>query len=68
MVKGITTPLEEIIEEFSLIKTAILPFRSQIICDGLFEQHNILIGPNIMKELKEEIKEKRKNNEIIKEL
>ena len=68
LVKAITTPLEEIIKEFSLIKTAILPFRGQIICDGLFEKHNILIGPNMMKELKEEIKEKRKHNEIIKEI
>jgi len=54
--------------KFSLIKTAILPFRGQIIFDGLFEKNNILIGPNMMKELKEEIKEKRKNNEIIKEI
>jgi hypothetical protein len=68
LVKAITTPVEEMIEEFSLIKTAILPFRGQIICDGLFEKHNILIGPNMMKELKEEIKEKRKYNEIIKEI
>jgi hypothetical protein len=68
LVKAITTPLEEFIEEFSLIKTALLPFRGQIICDGLFEKHNVLIGPNIMKELKEEIKEKRKHNEIIRQM
>ena len=68
LVKAITTPLEDIIEDFSFIKTAILPFRGQIICDGLVEKHNILIGPNMMKEIKEEIKEKRKYNEIIREI
>ena len=60
LVKAITTPLEEIIEEFSLIKTAILPFRGQIIFDGLFEKNNILIGPNMMKEIKRRNKGKTK--------
>jgi len=37
------------VEDFSLIETALVPFRGFIVCDGLIVNKNILLGKNMIK-------------------
>ncbi|HQV21708.1 MAG TPA: hypothetical protein PLJ88_01285 [Agitococcus sp.] len=34
-VKGLTTPLEESLPEFTIVRTAVIPFEGEWLCDGL---------------------------------
>ena len=56
-VKGLTTELREITPPWVWVKTAVMQFKGQWICDGLIESHNILIGSHMMREYTEIIRE-----------
>jgi hypothetical protein len=47
-VKALTTPLEEMIPEWCVIDTAVLPYCGLIVCDGLIVDRHVSIGPNMI--------------------
>ncbi len=52
-VRALTTPIEEIVEEFSVVTTCLIPFREKMICDGLVVSANIYFGKNYTKEMRD---------------
>ncbi len=68
LVKGITTPYEEMLGMYGTpicIQGTLLPFRNCIITDGLIAYLPISIGPNMRKSMKEEYLEAKKNHHVI---
>lgn len=63
--KALTSPLEELIEPYSLIETVILPFKGYLLCDGLVVRHGVRIGKNMSKELHQGYMEAKKNGGLI---
>ena len=59
-VKALTTPLEEIIPDWVVIDTAVLPYGGFLICDGLVVNRHTYIGPNMIKSMTQELKAERK--------
>ncbi len=59
-VKALTTPLEELIPDWIVIDTAILPYEGFLVCDGLIADRKVLIGPNMIKSMTQELKTERK--------
>ena len=59
-ISGLTTPLEEMIPEWCVIDTAVLPYSGFTICDGLFMDQHVSIGPNMVAEMIQELKTERK--------
>jgi len=65
-VLGITNSVDDLVPcEFCLIDTAILNFKTQIVCDGLIKHNNVSLGPNMKKEIKEKYRLAKENNELI---
>ena len=62
---GLTTPLEEIMPEYSIIETAILTFKGYLVCDGLIASYNTVLGKNYQKSIRDSYWEAHKNNEVI---
>jgi hypothetical protein len=56
---GLTTPLEEMIPEWCIIDTAVLPYGGFTICDGLIMDRHVSIGPNMVAEMIQELKTER---------
>jgi hypothetical protein len=50
-VLGLNSPLEELAESYSVIKTAIIPYASKYVCDGLVADLNVSIGQGMAKVL-----------------
>ena len=65
---GLTSPIEEMVEEFSLIETALVPYQGIIVCDGLIVNKNVLLGPNMMKECRDGYHQARKSGNLIREI
>jgi len=59
-VKALTTPLEEMIPEWCVIDTAVLPYCGLIVCDGLIVDRHISLGPNMVASMTQELKTERK--------
>jgi hypothetical protein len=59
-VKALTTPLEEMIPEWCVIDTAVLPYCGLIICDGLIVDRHVSIGPNMIASMTQDLKTERK--------
>jgi hypothetical protein len=59
-VYALTTPLEELIPEWCVIDTAVLPYCGFFICDGLISNRRISIGRNMIASMTQELKEERK--------
>jgi len=59
-VKALTTPLEEMIPDWVVIDTAVLPYGGFLICDGLVVNRHTYIGPNMIKSMTQELKAERK--------
>jgi len=65
-VAALTTPLEELIgEEYCLISTAIIPYANQLVCDGLVLSHNVIVGKNMAKEIRDGYWQAKKSGELI---
>jgi len=70
-VLGLFDPLEISIARERLpanVKTVLLPFRGQIIYDGLFQLHQIFFGSGLTSELKEKYLTAKQNNRIVETL
>ena len=64
-VLALTTPLEALVPEYSIIDTAILNYKGHLICDGLVIHQGVVLGKNMSKEVRDEFwKEKRSGNLI----
>lgn len=59
-VKGISTELRDLTEPWTVVKTAVMRFVEDVICDGLIEGRDIHIGPNMQKEFLEKIRNRRR--------
>jgi hypothetical protein len=59
-VKALTTPLEEMIPDWVVINTAVLPYGGFLVCDGLVVDRRTYIGPNMIKSMTQELKTERK--------
>ena len=59
-VQALTTPLEEMIPEWVVIETAVLPYGGFLVCDGLVVNRQTHIGPNMIKSMTQELKIERK--------
>jgi hypothetical protein len=55
-VKGISTELRDLTGSWTVVRTAVMQFAENVICDGLIEERGIHIGPNMRKELLEMIR------------
>ena len=64
-VAALTTPLEELTSEYSIIETAIIPFANQLICDGLIIHQGIHIGKNMQKEIRNGYWQAKRSGELI---
>ena len=51
--RGLNSPIEKIVEEYSIIETAIVPFKNFILCDGLIANQGITLGKNMAREIRE---------------
>ena len=58
-VTALTTPLEELVPEWVMIRTAVLTFRGYTICDGLVVNRNVFVGKNMVHEMIQELKRER---------
>lgn len=70
-VVGITQSLEEIIDRFDLplrVSSVLLPFKGQIIYDGLLSTYKILFGTGVKSSLREEYRVAKQNGRIIESL
>ena len=64
-VLALTTPLEDLVPEYSIIDTAILSYKGNLICDGLVIHQGVVLGKNMSKEIRDEFwQEKRAGNLI----
>lgn len=52
-VRALTTPIEEIVADFTLIRACLVPFRGKIICDGLISNRNVGLGRNYEKQVRD---------------
>ncbi|MHC4169375.1 MAG: hypothetical protein ACYSWQ_20705, partial [Planctomycetota bacterium] len=59
LVTALTTGLEELVPDWVIIDTAVLPFHGQYVCDGLVVDRNVLIGKNMINEMIQELKVER---------
>jgi hypothetical protein len=64
-VAALTTPLEELIDEYSVIDTAIIPYANQLVCDGLVLSHGVHIGKNMAKEIRDGYWVAKRSGELI---
>jgi hypothetical protein len=62
---ALTSPLENLVHEYSIIKTALLPFPNQLVCDGLISGANTLLGKNLAKEIRETYWEAKKAGNVV---
>jgi hypothetical protein len=65
---ALTSPIESMLEDFSVIWTALVPWRGGIVCDGLIAGESILLGKNMMRECRQGYMEAKRCGELIKEL
>lgn len=59
-VKALTTPLEQMIPDWAIIETAVLPYGGFLVCDGLVVDRHTYIGSNMIKSMTQELKTERK--------
>lgn len=64
--KALTSPLEDFIDSYSIIETAIVPFKGYLICDGLVLNHNVHIGGNMAKNFRDGYWSATRDSTIIK--
>ena len=55
-VTALTTGLEQLVSDWVVVDTAVLPFHGQYVCDGLVVDRHILIGKNMINEMIQELK------------
>lgn len=63
--KALTSPLEEFLEPYSVIKTVILPYKGYLLCDGLIVKRGVILGRNMTKEVHQGYLAAKKNGSLI---
>jgi hypothetical protein len=58
-VQALTTPLEDILPDWIVVVTAILPFRDNYVCDGLIVDKQVSIDKNMIHDMIQELKIER---------
>lgn len=66
-VKALSQPFHELVEPDlpTMIRTILLPFKGQIVYDGLILGFNVLLGPGIRRSLKDAFQEAKERHGII---
>ena len=64
-VRSLTTPLEEMIAEFSIVETCLIPYKGMFVCDGLVVANNIHLGKNLVKDVRDGFWEARRSSSLI---
>ena len=49
----LNTPLDSLVDEFSVITTALIPYANGLVCDGLVLGHRTILGKNMVKEVRD---------------
>ena len=57
--QALTTGLEEMLPDWTVIATAVLPYCDQYVCDGLILDQHVLIGKNMIHDMIQELKIER---------
>ena len=65
---GLTSPIETMVEDFSIIEMALVPFRGLIVCDGLIVNKNMLLGKKIIKNCRDGYFQAKRSGNLIREL
>jgi|TARA_B110000263_G_C15237271_1_gene477626 hypothetical protein len=52
-VYGLNSLIEDLVEEYSIIETAIIPFKNVLVCDGLIVEQGMTLGKNMAREIRE---------------
>ena len=55
-------------EDFSIIETALVPYKGLIVCDGLIVNKNILLGKNMTKNCRDGYFQAKRSGDLIREL
>ena len=61
----LTTPLDDLVEEYSIIETALIPYANKIVCDGLIIRSGVLIGNGMAKELRDGYWAAKRSGELV---
>jgi len=67
-VLGLTTDLPELFPNYALpmyVQTVLLPYKGLIVCDGILLGYNVLIGPNMSRNMKADYEKVKKAGKII---
>ena len=62
---GLTTRLEEIVTEYSVVDTAIIPYADTLVCDGLFLSHGVSVGKNMATEIRKGYWDAKRSGELL---
>jgi hypothetical protein len=65
---GLTSPIETMVEDFSIIETALVPYRDLIVCDGLIVDENILLGKNLIRNCRDGYLQAKRLGDLIQKL
>jgi len=65
---GLTSPIETMVEDFSIIETALVPYRGLIVCDGLIVNKNILLGKNMIKNCRDGYFQAKRLGDLVQKL
>jgi hypothetical protein len=58
-VQALTTPLDDMLPDWIVVVTAVLPYRDYHICDGLIVDKHVFIGKNMKQDMIQELKIER---------
>lgn len=61
----LTMPLDEMVEEYSVIETALIPYANRMVCDGLVLSAGVFIGKNMAKELRGDYWAAKRSGELV---
>lgn len=64
-VRALTTPLEEMFPEFSIITACLIPFNGMMVCDGLLRSGNVLLGRNMMNQARDDFWVARRSGALV---
>ena len=65
-VLGLTSPIDDLCPEFSIVETALIPYEGTWVCDGLLIAKDASIGPNMSKELRDGYKKAKLDGSLVK--
>ena len=64
-VSSLTTPLEEMIPEYSIITTGVIPFSGVMVCDGLVQASNMILGKNYARSMRDGYWEAKRDGSLV---